>query len=368
MIAMRCSWLLCAALALAADDPCTNPANAVVAENCKQGVSSDIWDVNGAGSPGVRGFATQASVLPGETVDFKIKLQFGEALKRVDIFRLGYYGGRGARRMGAATMDKYASTRAVTAICREGVAYSCAKWPVAASWKVEGPSGLYIARFVLADQTKGWRNDASPIASDNRHAVEGRDASLPPEKLAHAYGAGGKNRPREEWRLKEPRASHAYFVVRSSEKHDLLFQTADLTWHAYNGYGGLTTYGSFVYPYLHEPYGDEFFNLSDPKHVHKRAHARSYDTPLITRAYRSVNAPLGPEIAAIRFLERMGYDVHYATGFDLSGKHADNILKRWPVWKSTSASGAAMTRPCWLRRVVMSRHGHAVEQASRRWR
>ena len=113
-----------------------------------------------------------------------------------------------------------------------------------------------------------------------------------------------------------------------TEKHDLLFQTADLTWHAYNGYGGLTTYGSFVYPYLHEPYGDEFLNLSDPKHVHKRAHARSYDTPLITRAYRSVNAPLGPELAAIRFLERMGYDVHYATGFDLSGKHADNILKR----------------------------------------
>ena len=74
--------------------------------------------------------------------------------------------------------------------------------------------------------------------------------------------------------------------------------------------------------------GDEFLNLSDPKHVHKRAHARSYDTPLITRAYRSVNAPLGPELAAIRFLERMGYDVHYATGFDLSGKHADSILKR----------------------------------------
>ena len=78
----------------------------------------------------------------------------------------------------------------------------------------------------------------------------------------------------------------------------------------------------------HEPYNDEFLNLSDPKHVHKRAHARSYDTPLITRAYRSVNAPLGPELAAIRFLERMGYDVHYATGFDLSGKHADGILKR----------------------------------------
>ena len=29
---------------------------------------------------------------------------------------------------------------------------------------------------------------------------------------------------------------------------------------------------------------------------------------------------------------------------------------------------AAMARPCWLRRVVMNRHRHAIEQASRRWR
>ena len=45
---------------------------------------------------------------------------------------------------------------------------------------------------------------------------------------------------------------------------------------------------------------------------------------------------------------------------------------------TTSASGApddsslshfsAMTRPCWLRRAVMNRHRHAIEQASRRWR
>ena len=63
IVSMWCSWLLLAAvLVTAAEDPCASPANAIVAENCKQGVSSDIWDVNGAGSPGVRGFATQASV------------------------------------------------------------------------------------------------------------------------------------------------------------------------------------------------------------------------------------------------------------------------------------------------------------------
>ena len=110
----------------------------------------------------------------------------------------------------------------------------------------------------------------------------------------------------------------------------------------------------------HEPYGDEFLNLSDPKHVHKRAHARSYDTPLITRAYRSVNAPLGPELAAIRFLERMGYDVHYATGFDLSGKHADGILKRSRAYLSVGHD------EYWTRGVCVHRRRgpHAIDVLS----
>ena len=38
------------------------------------------------------------------------------------------------------------------------------------------------------------------------------------------------------------------------------------------------------------------------------------------------------------------------------------------VWKSTSVSGAPMTRPCWPRRAARNRHRHAIEQASRRWR
>jgi hypothetical protein len=29
---------------------------------------------------------------------------------------------------------------------------------------------------------------------------------------------------------------------------------------------------------------------------------------------------------------------------------------------------SAMTLPCWLRRAVMNRHRHAIEQASHRWR
>ena len=55
---------------------------------------------------------------------------------------------------------------------------------------------ICVARFVPPTKPKGGEMTLAPIVSDNHHAVEGRDASLPPEKLAHAYGAGGKNKPR----------------------------------------------------------------------------------------------------------------------------------------------------------------------------
>ena len=59
----------------------------------------------------------------------------------------------------------------------------------------------------------------------------------------HAYGALGYGRLANA--LREPRASHIYFVVRHDESHsDILFQTSDTTWQAYNPYGGYCTYGT----------------------------------------------------------------------------------------------------------------------------
>src|ERR1700738_2328374 len=72
----------------------TNP---IAAENLQTtGVtSSAVWDINGAGDPTIQGFATDTSVNTGATVNFKIKTT---ALSyTIDIYRLGYYGGAGAR-------------------------------------------------------------------------------------------------------------------------------------------------------------------------------------------------------------------------------------------------------------------------------
>jgi hypothetical protein len=53
---------------------CVNPPNAIVAENCLTGVSSNTWDVNGqgAGDATIQGFATDISVNVGGTIHFKI--------------------------------------------------------------------------------------------------------------------------------------------------------------------------------------------------------------------------------------------------------------------------------------------------------
>ena len=79
--------------------PCDSPANAIVAENCKtDGVAdSSVWGISGAGDTSIQGFATDISVNKAETVHFKIKTD--ATAYRLDIYRMGYYGGNGARKV-----------------------------------------------------------------------------------------------------------------------------------------------------------------------------------------------------------------------------------------------------------------------------
>jgi hypothetical protein len=70
-------------------------ANPIVAENLLPG---DIdWDVSGAGAASIQGFATEMSVNVGETVQFKVDTP--STSYHIDIYRLGYYNGAGARKV-----------------------------------------------------------------------------------------------------------------------------------------------------------------------------------------------------------------------------------------------------------------------------
>ncbi len=96
------------------------------------------------------------------------------------------------------------------------------------------------------------------------------------------------------------------FIVRDDDGHsDLLFQTSDTTWQAYNDYGGNSLYPG-------SPAG--------------RAYKVSYNRPFVTRGNPFRRASLfGAEYPMIRWLEANGYDMSYSTGVDSDRRGAEII-------------------------------------------
>jgi hypothetical protein len=82
------------------------PVNPIVVENQQPGSPASEWDIADTGDgtfkmgdPDIQGFATNISANLGETISFKIKLNTQPIPYRIDIYRLGYYGGLGARKV-----------------------------------------------------------------------------------------------------------------------------------------------------------------------------------------------------------------------------------------------------------------------------
>jgi len=69
----------------------------VACENTAAGNDASEWDISGSGDPSIQGFATSISVNRGETVHFKVDTN--ASLYHFEIYRLGYYGGAGARKV-----------------------------------------------------------------------------------------------------------------------------------------------------------------------------------------------------------------------------------------------------------------------------
>lgn len=246
-------------------DPCAPPlGNPIKCENALAGNPSSEWDVSGAGDTSIQGFATDISAAPGGTVQFKIKTTAGAY--RIDIYRIGYYGGRGARKV--ATVNPSVTLPQSQPNCMTQVStglVDCGNWAVSASWTVPATavSGVYIAR--------PRRNDT-----------------------------GG--------------ASHIIFVVRNdTSRSDLLFQTADTTWAAYNEYGGNSLY-------VGSPAG--------------RAYKVSYNRPLTIRTSPTNSTEIVSntrwrssffltEYPLIRFLEANGYDLSYSSSLDSDRRGAE---------------------------------------------
>ena len=124
--------------------------NQVAAENALPGNPASQWDVTGAGDASIQGFATDISVNQGDTISFKVNTP--STNYRLDIYRLGYYGGLGARQVAtvqpSATLPQTPAARACPTSATGLV--DCGNWAVSASWSVPATatSGIYIAKLV----------------------------------------------------------------------------------------------------------------------------------------------------------------------------------------------------------------------------
>ena len=241
---------------------CSAPANAIEAENCLPGNPSSQWDVIGAGDSTIQGFATDISFNVGTTAAFKISTP--ATSYKIEIYRMGYYSDMGARLITSITPS--ATLPQNQPACRTDVAsklFDCGNWAVSASWPIpsDATSGIYFAKLT--------RNDT-----------------------------GG--------------SSHIFFIVRNDASHsDLLFQTSDQTWQAYNNYGNGSLYGTST---------TDFDQAN-------RAFKVSYNRPFRTRAVENgVSWVFNAEYPMVRWLEANGYDVTYFTGVD-SDRNGSLILQ-----------------------------------------
>src|SRR5205085_3641196 len=78
-------------------------SNPIVCENLNPGAPSSEWDVSGGGDASIQGFATDISVNHGDAVHFKIKTN--STAYRIDIYRVGYYNGLGARKVATVSPE-----------------------------------------------------------------------------------------------------------------------------------------------------------------------------------------------------------------------------------------------------------------------
>lgn len=253
---------LYAVQAQAAED-CGPNANAIVCENSKPGAPWQEWEINGAGDDTIQGFSTDISVNAGKRIDFKIDTD--ASAYTIDIYRTGWYQGLGARKVASVAPSAALPQRQLE--CLSDVStelVDCGTWAVSASWQVpsDAVSGVYFAKLTRTD-------------------------------------TGG--------------ASHITFVVRNdSSKSDILLQTSDPTWHAYNTYGGSDFYSGAA---------------------NGRAFKVSYNRPFATRGgVEARDFYFGAEYPLVRFLERNGYDVSYFSGIDTDRR--GELLKNHKVFMS----------------------------------
>ena len=259
----------------AAEGECFSAPNPVKCENALPGAAPSTWQVEGIGDTSIQGYATSMSVNAGEAESFKVSTPASSY--HIDILRLGYYHGDGARLI-ASNIKPSAKLPQTQPECLKEAStglIDCGNWGVSASWTVpaNAVSGVYVAHLV--------RNDT------------GGSSQIP-------------------------------FVVRNDASHsEIVLQTSDATWEAYNAYGGNSLYTCTVSC----PEGR-------PK-AYKAAYAVSYNRPFdgSFTTDRGGSYLYYAEYQMLYWLEENGYNVSYISDSQVDKNGA--LLKNHKVFVSS---------------------------------
>ena len=241
--------------------------NPIQAENAKPG--ADDWQLtrvrldsrDGTRSPWIEGYCSKQSVAAGETID--IFVSTNPPVKfNIEIFRTGYYGGKGARLM-----------KQIGPL--EGIAQPTPE---------PGERNLHECRWQASTQLA--------IPADWLSGVYlGRLTTLP-ESPDEPY-----------WQ------SYVIFIVGDDRPADILFQCSDNTWQAYNKWP--TNFSLYTHPKGGQgPWADVSF---DRPYGRQSQFTGIVNDPLSVGSgeFLSFEQPLS------YFLEQHGYDVAYCSNSDL---------------------------------------------------
>lgn len=233
---------------------CGPSISKIACENSLPGSPRSEW--GGAEDWSISGFTTDFSVNRGENVHFKIATD--APAYTIDIYRIGWYQGLGARKV--ATVSPSVTLPQVQPACVTDPSVGlvdCGNWSESATWNTTNAiSGVYVSVLRRSDTN----------------------------------GTG-----------------HIYFVVREDGRaSQILFQTNDMTWQAYNYYGGSSLYGALP---------------SGP-----RSRKVSYNRPDLQLSGKPIF--LGDQYPMVRFLERNGYDVTYFAGVDAARRGSEFQLHK----------------------------------------
>lgn len=230
-----------------------NPAttNPIYLENQKPGTAN--WRIPQLGQSDITGFATATSVNKGDSLPIKVSLAQPGSYK-IDVYRLGYYGGQGGRLI-LSSGQRQGINQPACSFNSSTRTVECNNWSTSYTLQVgaDWTSGLYIAK--LTDQ---------------------RTSSQ----------------------------SQVLFVVRDdTSRSDILFQSSFNTLLAYNLSGGYSLYPEQSIG------GQRAFKVSYDRPFAQHS--------TLTGANPYNNIILAWEYNMIRWLESQGYNVSYVTNVDV---------------------------------------------------